>query len=270
MEINISETRKEIVNWIKNWFDTKSGGKDCVAVLGMSGGKDSTICAALCAEALGPERVIGVMMPDNNQGINEADEICKYLGIRYMKFPISRITNAIRKTWEGMGFIQDDSKNPMFGILAGMTMSDQTSQNIPPRIRMTVLFAIAQSNNGRVCCTDNASENYLGYSTFGGDDLGAFAPLGNLTVTEIRKLGDEMGIPTKWVHKVPDDGLPHSNSDEEKFGFTYETLDKFIKGAEMPDKEIVEKIGRMHASSEFKRQIIRVPSPDPVYSTTTK
>jgi NAD+ synthase len=120
--------------------------------------------------------------------------------------------------------------------------SEQAQQNLPPRVRMTMLYALAQTYNGRVCCCDNASENYLGYSTLFGDDAGSFAPLGNLTVTEIRAIGDLMGLPREWVHKTPDDGLPHSSADEEKFGFSYETLDNYIRFEIEPDKETKKKI----------------------------
>jgi NAD+ synthase len=125
---------------------------------------------------------------------------------------------------------------------------------------MTMLYAIAQTYNGRVCCCDNASENYLGYSTLFGDDAGSFAPLGNLTVTEIREIGDYMGLPHEWVHKTPDDGLPCSSPDEKKFGFSYETLDRYIRFNEIPNAELKEKIDRMHRNSQFKRDIIHVPA----------
>lgn len=242
--MDYAKVRKELVEWIREWFDYN--GKGCIAVLGLSGGKDSTICAALLAEALGPQNVIGVAMPDINQGLNGAPEIAAHLGITFMEMPIGDITGAF------------------YGKLdEGQVWSQQTQQNIPPRIRMTMLYAIAQTYNGRVCCCDNASENYLGYSTLFGDDAGSFAPLGNLTVTEIRAIGDLMGLPHEWVHKTPDDGLPCSSPDEKKFGFTYETLDKYIRNYECEDEEVKEKIKRMHRNSQFKRDIIRVPAYDP-------
>ena len=240
------DARKEherLVRWIRNWFDVNGPG--CNAVIGLSGGKDSTICAALCVEALGRDRVIGVALPDMLQGINDADKIAEYFGIKFMTLPIGNACWHLKMAKEASGEAFEWSK--------------QTEQNIPPRIRMTMLYAIAQSFNGRVCCTDNASENYIGYSTLFGDDAGSFSPFGELTVTEVRAIGDEMGIPYEWVHKVPDDGLPHSSTDEEKFGFTYEVLDKYIRERIEPSPEIKEKIDRMHNSTEFKRQIIRVP-----------
>ena len=236
---------EELVLWVKTWFD--KNGKDCVAVIGESGGKDSFICSKICVDALGKDRVIGVSIPDAPQGLNDADKICEYLGIKHINFPIGKITAEM---------------NIAFNRL-GMEMSNQTMQNIPPRARMMVLYAIAQTMNGRVCCTDNASENYIGYSTLFGDDAGSFSPLGNLTATEVCAIGDFLGLPYKWVHKTPDDGLPHSSPDEEKLGFTYATLDKYIREGVEPDAETKEKIDRMHKNSQFKRDIIRIPAYEP-------
>ena len=236
--------KEGVIEWIKNWFEKNGNG--CNAVLGLSGGKDSTICAALLAEALGPDRVIGVAMPDHGQGINDADKIAEYLGIKFMTMPIENITGSF------------------YGLLGdGQTWSEQTQQNIPPRVRMTMLYAIAQTFNGRVCCCDNASENFLGYSTLFGDDAGSFAPLGELTVTEVRAIGDLLGLPAEWVHKTPDDGLPHSSSDEQKFGFTYEELDRFIRDGIGLKSTKMEKMLKMHNNSQFKRNILHVPSYKP-------
>ena len=243
-KFNVEKIKNELVQWIKDWFEMN--GKGCTAVLGLSGGKDSTICAALLAEALGPENVIGVAMPDMLQGINDADKIAEHLGIRFMTMPIGNTCWYLKKAKDASGEVFE--------------WSEQAQQNIPPRIRMAMLYAIAQTFNGRVCCCDNASENYLGYSTLFGDDAGSFAPLGNLTVTEIRAIGDFMGLPKEWVHKIPDDGLPHSSSDEQKFGFSYETLDKYIRFGVEPEPEIKNRIDRMHENSQFKRDILHVPA----------
>ena len=239
---DVKAVRKELVKWIKDWFETNGPG--CNAIIGLSGGKDSTIVAALCAEAIGPERVIGVAMPDKGQGLNDAEKIAKYLGIKFMVMPIG---NAC---WE----LEHTHINENF------EWSKQSTQNIPPRIRMTMLYALSQTFNGRVADTCNLSENYIGYATIFGDAAGAFSPLGRLTVTEVYALGDEMGLPYEWVHKTPDDGLPHSRPDEEKFGFTYETLDKYIREDIDPGDEIREKIERMHVMSQFKRDIVQVPA----------
>ena len=222
------------VEWIRNWFSVN--GPECCAVLGMSGGKDSTVAAALCAEALGRDKVVGVAMPAEGQSLNDADEICRHLGIRYICAPIADIIK---------GF---DSIRP--AVAEGF--SNQAEQNIPPRIRMSVVYAISQSVGGRVVNTCNLSEDWVGYATRWGDSVGDFSPLGGLTVQEIKGIGHALGIPAKWVDKIPDDGLPHSCSDEQKFGFTYEVLDRYIRTGVCEDPAIREKIDRMHERNLFK------------------
>lgn len=236
---------EECIGWIRNWFDTN--GKGCKAVLGMSGGKDSTIAAALCAKALGPENVVGVAMPADGQSLNEADEICRFLGIRYLCLPIGAIESAC----DDLSSLLDEG------------FSNQTRQNIPPRIRMTLLYAVAQSVGGMVANTCNLSEDYIGYATLYGDAAGSFAPFGRLCVREVRGIGHALGIPSKWVDKVPDDGLPCSSPDEVKFGFTYETLDHYIREGICNDPDIKEKIDSMHRRNLFKTEILRIPAFEP-------
>ena len=228
------ELKDRLVLWIRDWFERN--GRGCCAVLGMSGGKDSTVSAALCAEALGKERVIGVAMPARSQGLNDADQICRHLGIRYMCVPIGDII---------------DGFSALRGSIEG-GLSVQTEQNIPPRVRMTVLYAVSQSLNGRVVNTCNLSEDWIGYATRWGDSAGDFSPLGGLVVQEIKGIGHALGIPSKWVEKTPDDGLPHSCSDEEKFGFTYAVLDRYIRTGQCEDPAIKEKIDSLHSRNLFK------------------
>ena len=230
--MDYSEIKDSCVSWIRDWFDRN--GKDCCAVLGMSGGKDSTVAAALCAEALGCGRVIGVAMPAEGQSLNDADEICRWIGIRYLCIPIGDIINSFSS------------------LTSELVLSKQAEQNVPPRVRMTVLYAVSQSLNGRVVNTCNLSEDWVGYATRWGDSVGDFSPLGSLVVQEIRGIGHALGIPSKWVDKTPDDGLPHSCSDEQKFGFTYEVLDRYIRTGECDDEEVKEKIDGMHRRNRFK------------------
>ena len=253
---NVEEVTKNCILWIKNWFEKNGSG--CNAVLGLSGGKDSTIVAKLCVEALGADRVIGVAMPDNGQGTNEADKIAEYLGIKYMVIPIDGVVAEFHKVW-------DDQDSDVI-------WSKQSEQNIPPRVRMTMLYALSQTFNGRVANTCNLSEDFVGYATLFGDAAGSFAPLSQLTVTEIYQIGDYLGLPYEWVHKVPDDGLPHSSSDEKKFGFSYAELDRYIRegivpeGAceNNPDELKVDKIDRMHRNNKFKAEIVQIPHFDPL------
>lgn len=256
-EFNAKEQLDNCVNWVRDWFN--ENGKDCNAIIGMSGGKDSTIVAAICAKALGPERVIGVAMPEKGQGINGADEICKYLGIKYLYAPIYHITEPFYNT-----IICDDDK-------PNVEWSSQSKQNIAPRVRMTMLYALSQTYNGRVANTCNLSEDFLGYSTIYGDAAGSFSPISKFTVTELKEIGRELGLPLKWVDKVPDDGLPNSCPDEEKFGFTYKELDDYIRKDIIPEGYVngsenqtkLEKILGMYKRNKFKTDILKIPSYNP-------
>lgn len=253
---NVEEVTKNCIQWIKDWFN--ENGKTCNAIIGISSGKDSTIVAKLCVEALGADRVIGVAMPDNGQGTNEADKIAEYLGIKYMVIPIDGVVAEFHKVW-------DDQDSDVI-------WSKQSEQNIPPRVRMTMLYALSQTFNGRVANTCNLSEDFVGYATLFGDAAGSFAPLSQLTVTEIYQIGDYLGLPYEWVHKIPDDGLPHSSSDEKKFGFSYAELDRYIRegivpeGAceNNPDELKVDKIDRMHRNNKFKTEIVQIPHFNPL------
>lgn len=254
-EFNVEKETHECIKWIKELFKYNTGFIGKNAIIGMSGGKDSTIAAALIAKAIGPERVIGVAMPDNNQGINDADKICKHLGIKYLYMPIGGITDGFNKMQHFTG--DDDFK-----------WANQSLQNIPPRIRMTMLYAISQTYNGMVVNTCNLSEDTIGYSTIFGDLAGAFSPIKEFTVTELLKIGDYLELPYEWVHKVPDDGLPHSCSDEQKFGFSYAVLDKYIREGVIPigfdGKSVEEKIDDMANKNRFKNKIVRIPSYHPL------
>jgi len=237
------EQKDKVVKWIRDWF--AENGPGCNAVIGLSGGKDSTIAAALCVEALGNDRVIGVALPDMLQGINDADKIAEYLGIKFMTLPIGNACWHLKKAKDSVG--------------ESFEWSTQTEQNIPARMRMVMLYALSQSFNGRVVGTCNLSENYIGYMTRWGDQASDFEPLGAFTVTEVRAIGHELGLPAEWVDKVPDDGLPKSCPDEEKFGFSYETLDNYIRFGVCENEEVKAKIDSMHKKNLFKLM------PQPIY-----
>ena len=201
--------KEAIVKWIQDWF--KQNGPDCKAVIGISGGKDSSIVAALCVEALGKDRVLGVMMPNGTQD-EDAYKVAEYLEIDYMIV-------SIESSYQGI--IRNMQKNHI-------EISKQTLTNLPPRLRMSTLYAISQSVNGRVANTCNLSEAYIGWETRWGDAVGDFAPLQGLTCSEVIALGRELNLPSELIEKVPSDGLC-GHSDEEVFGFTYDELDRWIR-----------------------------------------
>ena len=230
----MEQLKNRIVDWIREWFEIN--GKGCNAVIGISGGKDSSIVAALCVEALGKDRVIGVLMPNGEQAdINDAIQLVEHLGIKYY---IINIKNSVDGVVREM-------------ISAGIEISEQTRINLPPRIRMSTLYAVSQSHNGRVANTCNLSEDWIGYSTRYGDSAGDFSPLCNVTVTEAKAIGEILGLPHNLVHKTPSDGLS-GMSDEEKIGFTYEVLDKYIRTGVCEDADTKAKIDRMNRINKFK------------------
>ena len=235
------KVKNECVEWIRDFFE--KNGKGCNAVVGISGGKDSSVVAALCAEALGPERVIGVLMPCGEQAdIDMALLLCNTLGIRYY---IVNIKDAVE------------------GITAAIPfeMTAQSKQNLPPRIRMSTLYAVSQSHNGRVANTCNLSEDWVGYSTRYGDSVGDFSPCSKLTVQEVKAIGRVLGLPDVLVDKVPIDGLC-GKTDEDNLGFTYAELDRYIREGVIEDTEKKASIDRKHAANLFKLQLMPVFDPE--------
>lgn len=244
---NARKVKDDLVQWIRDWFE--ENGPNCNAVVGISGGKDSTIVAALCVEALGADRVIGVMMPNGVQyDIDDSEKVIKYLGIRSLEINIynsysSIINNLIESTY---------NNRKDFG---NFSISNQTRVNLPPRLRMATLYAVAQSVNGRVSNNCNLSEDYVGYSTRWGDGVGDFAPLANLTVTEVKAIGYELGLPVEFIEKVPSDGLCDL-TDEDNLGFSYDTLDRYIRTGICDDRETKNQIDYLHNKNLFKMQPI--------------
>ena len=230
---------KNIVAWIKDWFE--ENGPKASAVIGISGGKDSSICAALLVKALGKDRVVGVLMPDGTQSdISDSYQLVEHLGLKHYVINIGAATTALK-----------DTLSEQFEI------TNDTRINIPPRIRMTTLYAVAQSlpNGGRVANTCNRSEDYIGYSTKYGDAAGDFAILADFTVSEVLQIGDALGIPKNLVRKAPSDGLS-GMTDEDKIGFTYAVLDRYILEGVCEDEETRKKIDRMHVLNLHKLKTI--------------
>lgn len=236
-----------IIAFIKEWFSDKKGP----AVIGISGGKDSTVCAALLVEALGPDRVIGVTMPNGIQSdIEDSVRVCEILGIKRININIGSVYKAlsteIQKAFDCVSF------NSLYAT------------NTPARIRMVTLYGVAAKVGGFVCNTCNRSEDFVGYSTKWGDAVGDFTLVSGLLKTEVCALGDFMNLPENLVHKIPSDGMC-GKSDEDNMGFTYEELDAFITDENWAEKNLephkVEKIRRMHNHPNTKAKLVNMAGP---------
>ena len=235
---NPSIVKDQVVQWIRDWFE--ENGPGCNAVVGISGGKDSSVVAALCAEALGKDHVIGVTMPNGVQpDIDDSMKLIRHLGIRHCQVNIGSAYNALMAEVE-----------KQLGTLDA-EVSRQTVINMPPRLRMTSLYAVSQSLNGRVANTCNLSEDWVGYSTRYGDAAGDFSPLGGLTVQEVIAIGKVLGLPIDLVEKTPSDGLT-GKSDEDNLGFTYAVLDRYIRTGVCEDPKVKAMIDDKHRKNLFK------------------
>ena len=234
---DVEKITNDCVEWIREFFE--KNGKDCNAVVGISGGKDSSVAAALCVKALGKDRVIGVLMPSGVQhDIDMAYMLVNHLGIKHYEINIKSAVDAIKGE-----------------IAKEVELSEQSVINLPPRIRMSTLYAVSQSVNGRVVNTCNLSEDWVGYSTRYGDAAGDFSPMSNLTVAEVKLIGAHLGLPKALVEKVPIDGLC-SKTDEENLGFTYEVLDKYIRTGVCEDEQTKELIDKKHKANLFKLEMM--------------
>ena len=251
--MNAKQKTETCIEWIKDYFKDNPDGK---AIIGISGGKDSTIAAALCVEALGGDRVIGVLMPNEHQSdIYDSYEVVARLNLQYH---VVNIGSACRELYR---FLADAVF--LSGGKRAIEENTMITTNTPARLRMATLYAVAALYpNSRVVNTCNRSEDYVGYSTKYGDAAGDFSPLGNLTVREVLEIGDELGLPEHLVHKAPSDGMC-GKTDEDNLGFTYEQLDNHILGTAAVDEEVVEKIERLHRATRHKYE--PMPTYDPSF-----
>ena len=241
---NAEKVKNDCVKWIRDFFE--ENGKGCNAVVGISGGKDSSIVAALCVEALGRDRVIGVLMPNGEQAdIDMAKLLVGHLGIKHYIINIKDAVDGLKKN-------------------IPFELSEQSVVNLPPRIRMSTLYAVSQSHNGRVANTCNLSEDWVGYSTRYGDSVGDFSPCSHLTVEEMKQIGRLLGLPNVLVDKVPIDGLC-GKTDEENLGFTYAELDRYIRTGEIDDEKKKERIDCLHRINQFKLELMPSFKPEIEY-----
>lgn len=238
MEFSAKQAVNDVTEWIRNWF--LQNGNGCKAVVGISGGKDSSVTAALCAKALGKDRVFGVLMPNGVQSdIDVAKRVCEHVGIEYAVINIEDAYKGI------MGQLEKCLPQ----------VSRQSVINLPPRLRMSSLYAVSQSVNGRVANTCNLSEDWVGYSTRYGDSVGDFSPLSSFTVSEVKQMGYELGLPQEFIEKAPSDGLS-GKTDEDNLGFTYAMLDKYIRTGICEDEEKKQRIDALHEMNKFKLELM--------------
>ncbi|MBQ4104774.1 MAG: NAD(+) synthase [Clostridia bacterium] len=234
---DVEKVTRQCVDWIRNFFS--ENGSDCNAVVGISGGKDSSVAAALCVEALGKDRVIGVLMPCGQQhDIDAAYMLVNHLGIKHYEVNIKDAVEGVKSS-----------------MPKELSLTQQSLTNLPARIRMTTLYAVSQSVNGRVVNTCNLSEDWVGYSTRYGDAAGDFSPMCHLTVTEVKEIGRFLGLPSVLVDKTPIDGLS-GKTDEDNLGFTYDVLDRYIRTGEIDSQETKQLIDRRHKANLFKLELM--------------
>lgn len=231
-----------IIDEIKNYF-IENGDKNTKAVIGISGGKDSTIAAALLVRALGPDRVIGVLMPESVQtDIDDSRKVCEILGIQSFEIDIGPTCEKLYKNFQDCTFGE-------------LMVNPQIRTNTPARIRMATLYMVASAVSGRVINTGNASELYVGYTTKYGDLAGDFAIFTNYYVRDVLAIGDALEeLPTELVHKAPGDGMS-GKTDEDNMGFTYEQLDAYLIDCITPEYAILRNIEERHTRNTHKNAI---------------
>ena len=240
--------KDEAIAWVKDYF-ARNGNENTKAVIGISGGKDSSTVAALCCAALGKDRVIGVMMPNGVQSdIEDSKKLCSFLGIK-------NYTVNIAQAYKGIS----DAVTQSLG-LASDSLPPQFTTNTPARLRMTTLYSVAAiEGNCRVSNNGNLSERLTGYFTLWGDGAGDFAPLANLYVSQVVQLGKDLGLPDELVEKAPSDGMS-GMTDEAKLGFTYDQLEKVSRGqADLVPSDVAEKIQAQIDGMAFKKQLLNLP-----------
>lgn len=238
-EFNAKQQLPGLLDWMRAQMKA-CGGK--TAVIGISGGKDSSVTAALSVAAYGRENVVGVLMPDGVQpDIDYSNGLVDVLNIRHYTFNIHGGTS---------GILDEMTR-------VGIDASRQTKVNLPSRIRMATLYAIAQSEEGGIVInTSNLSEDWVGYCTIYGDSAGAFSPLGMYTTEEVIALGAELGLPERFLIKPPSDGLT-GKTDEDNLGFSYHAVNEYVRKG-VADPAIKEQIDHKHRVSRFKFETIPV------------
>ena len=217
-------------------------------VVGVSGGKDSSVAAALCARALGPENVYGVMLPDGEQrDIADSRRVCEALGIRQRTLNIGAMHRAL--------LAEVEPERPAAAGEFPLPFSRESDINVGPRLRMTALRYVAQALGARLVGTGNLSEATVGYCTKDGDTSCDFALLGSLTSLEVVELGLSMPeLPPELVRKTPSDGLS-GMSDEEKLGLSYRSIHDYLRLGTSGDPAVDARIRQKEAANAHKRRM---------------
>lgn len=252
---NVKEQTENCIEWIRNWFE-KNGNSNTKAIVGISGGKDSTVVAGLLVKALGKDHVFGVLMPCGEQvDISDSYKVVEHLGIPYTVKNIGKMYEAITEE------LRDLAPN-------GSTFPpDAYSTNTPARLRMVTLYSVgAMIGNCRVVNTCQISENINGYSTLWGDSVGDFAPIEMFTTEEVIAIGDYLELPYELTHKKPTDGMSLNSDgtlkgDEDKLGYSYEECNRLIRLGEKG--KYFDEIMKKYNSSKFKMELIHIPHYDP-------
>ena len=212
------------------------------AVLGISGGKDSAVVAALLCKALGPENVYGLSLPCHSKKTDYEDAklIADHFGFTLRKFDLTSTFDS---------FVENIDHHEDY---------DNANQNLKPRLRMSAVYYFASmlSTNGKryiVAGTSNKSELFVGYFTKGGDSTHDIDLIADFTVSEVIKIGEELGVPKKVLYKAPSDGLS-GKTDEDKLGVTYQNIEDYIYEREL-DPKVKEKVKRLHENNQHKFNI---------------
>ena len=245
-KFNVEKEVNNIVDFIKKYYkDNNLGG----AILGISGGKDSGVVAGLLVKALGKENVIGVTLPCHSKEEDRIDAklVSDYYGIELINFDITSTFDAFKDELKNLGtFTDEEVKN--------------SDINLKPRLRMSTLYYLAalysmvRGKTYIVAGTSNKCELYVGYFTKGGDSVHDISLLADYTVEEVIKLGEYLKVPDKVLYKTPNDGLSNL-TDEDKLGVKYNDIATYLENKDLLDKEIREKIEKLHKNNLHKFNI---------------
>ena len=242
---NPKEEKDKIVKFIKAYYDRYDLGG---VVIGISGGKDSGVVAGLFAEALGPDRIIGVTLPCHSKATdkNDAQKVSDYYGFKMINYDLTKVFDAFKEQVNLLGnFTEEELKN--------------SDINLKPRLRMASLYytaALYTALTGKtyiVAGTGNKCEEYVGYFTKGGDSVSDIKVLADLTVDEVIAIGEVLNVPKEVLYKAPNDGLSNQ-TDEDKLGVKYKDIAKYMNGEPL-EKDVYQKIKKLHNNSKHKFNI---------------